>query len=345
MNARRILVRLPNWMGDVVMATPALRALRAEFAEAQITAHVRAELAPLLEGSTHIDEILPLQSSQRGLRASWREGRKLAVRGFDLGICFTDSWSSVLLMRAAGVPRIVGYRRSFREILLHQSVAPLPEWGRHREVARERYLLHLVEALGCQSRGTELELPLRSESEAEIASLLGAAAESGYVVLAPGAGNGSAKRWPVEQFALTAERLEKPGQTVVICGAPGEVHLAQRIGELASSETLDLTGLTSLGGFKALLAGADLLICNDAGARHVAAALGTPSVVLFGPTPMAKTDCNLERVRPLAAAVACRPCRLRECPTDHRCMRRIDVEEVVQQAGGLVREFPRVGCR
>ncbi|MEE3331819.1 MAG: lipopolysaccharide heptosyltransferase II [Myxococcota bacterium] len=345
MNANRILVRLPNWTGDVVMATPALRALRATFAGAQITAHVREELAPLLEGSTHIDEILPLQSSQRGVRASWREGRELAARGFDLGICFPDSWSSVLLMRAAEVTEIAGYRRSFREILLHRSVAPLPEWGRHREVARERYLLHLVEALGCQSRGTELELPLRSENEAEVASLLGSAAGSGYVVLAPGAGNGAAKRWPAEQFALTAEKLAKRGQRVVICGAPGEVHLAQQICELASSEILDLTGVIGLGGFKALLAGADLLVCNDAGARHVAAAFGTPSIVLFGPTSMAKTDCNLERVRPLAAEVACRPCRLRECPTDHRCMRRIGVEEIVEQAGALAKEFSRVGAR
>lgn len=344
MNAKRILVRLPNWTGDVVMATPALRALRVGFSGARITAHMRAELAPLLEGSSHIDEILPLQSSQRGVRASWREGRELAARDFDLGICFPDSWSSVLLMRAAEVPQIAGYRRSFRELLLQRSIAPLPEWGRSREVARERYLLHLVEALGCQSLGTELELPLESEDEAEAAALLGGVADSGYVVLAPGAGNGAAKRWPAEHFALTAEGLAKRGQAVVLCGSPGEVPLARRIGELARCEVLDLTARIGLGGFKALLAGAELLVCNDAGARHVAVAFGTPAVVLFGPTAIAKTDCNLERVRPLAAEVACRPCRLHECPTDHRCMQGIGPEEVVEQASELATEFPRIGA-
>lgn len=336
MNADRILVRLPNWTGDMVMATPALRALRSGFPSAQITAHVRESLVPLLEGSPHCDEILPLRSWKRGALATWREGRALAERNFDLGICFPDSWSSAGLMRAAGIPVVVGYRRAFREVLLQRAVAPLAEWGAKREVARERYLLHLVEQLGCESRGVELELAFSEEDERRARDVVGEACGGAYAVVAPGAGNGTAKRWGVASFARVAEGLAERGLRSIVIGAPGEIELGRGVVEEAVCDVLDVSGRLPLGTVKALLAGAELLISNDAGARHIAVAFGTPAVVVFGPTSVTKTDCNLGRVAAVAAEVSCRPCRLRECPIDHRCMTRIPASEVLDRAGELV---------
>lgn len=332
MNPKRILVRLPNWTGDVVMATPALRALRAGFPKAHITAHVREPLAPLLDGLPHCDAILPLRSWRRGAWALAAEARELKAQRFDLGICFPDSVSSALLMRLARIPSVAGYGAGLRAVLLDHVVNRKQDWGARREIAREHYLIHLVESLGCPSRGTQLELVVDSGAADALRSMLGDVAEKSYVVLAPGAGNGSAKRWPADAFARAAEGLVERGSSVVVCGGPGEIELGRSIAENARCDVIDLSGKVGIAELKALLAGAQGLVCNDAGARHIAVALGTPAVVLFGPTSLAKTDCNLERVVALAADVPCRPCRLRECPIDHRCMRGISAADVVDLA-------------
>lgn len=324
----RILLRLPNWTGDLVMATPALRALRACFGSARLVAHVRAELAPLLDGHPGVDEILPVRSHHRGLAALLREGKALRARGFGLGICLPDSWSSALLMRAAGVERVVGYRRAGRGVLLDQPVEPRPEWGPRRLVARERSLLHLVEAIGCRAQETRLELHTTAAEEAEADALLAPLETSLRVVLAPGASYGAAKRWPAASFATLADRLARDGIGSVIVGTPDEAPLGREIARAARSAPLDRTGRIGLGGLKAVLRRADAVVCNDAGARHIATAFGTPAVVLFGPTALERTDCNLETTAVVAADVSCRPCGRRDCPIDHRCMTRIEPEAV-----------------
>ena len=157
MSVPRILVRAPNWLGDLVMSTPGFRALRAAHPDSHITLHVREPLLPLMHGAPWFDELLPVRSYHAGALAMWREGRALrAAGGFDLGICIPDSWSSLLLMRGAGVREVVGYERAGREWLLDRRVA-LPAYaGPRRLVARERHVLGLMEAVGAQARGSEL---------------------------------------------------------------------------------------------------------------------------------------------------------------------------------------------
>jgi len=327
---QRILVRLPNWTGDVVMATPGLRALRARYPGAEITAHVRPGLEPLLAGSTAVDRLETVRSWHRGARALLREARALREGRFDLGVCLPDSFSSALLMRTAGVVRILGYRRGGRSPLLDVAVAPRREWGRRRLVARERYVLHLLEAIGCPAQGSWLELGTTPQEEAAAEALLAPIGGGRPIVgLAPGASFGSAKRWSPASFAAVADALDDSGHAIVIVGSKSEVALGRAVCAQARCAPLDLCGRTDLGGLKAVLRRMDALVCNDAGARHVATALGTPAIVLFGPTAVEKTDCNLQTVEVIETGVACRPCYRRECPIDHRCMTRIEPAHVV----------------
>jgi heptosyltransferase-2 len=332
---REVLVRGPNWLGDLIMATPGFRALRAGLPEARITLAVRAGLAPLLEGAPWFDQVWPLVSHRKGPVAFWREGRALGRgRRFELGLSLPDSFESALLLRLAGARRIVGYARGWRRALLHEAVPVPQEAGRRLLVAREHTVLGLVTALGCAPRGTGLELFVSEAQAEEAGRVLGAhglASEAPLVLLAPGASFGPAKCWPAESFAAVGDALARRGARIAVIGSPDERALCAAVVAAMRRPAADLAGAVGLGGLKALVSRARLLVGNDAGARHLAVALGVPCVVALGPTALEKTNLNLERVSVLSAEVACRPCYLRTCPIDHRCMTRIPPEVVVAE--------------
>ena len=338
-NVQRILVRAPNWVGDVVMATPAFRALRQHFVDAEITLQIRASLAPLLAGAPWFDDVVELRSHRAGLAATLAEGQALRPRAFELGLCLPDSVSSALLMRAAGVKHVVGYGRGWRGWFLHRAIPSLRTRDGGAWVPRERQVLGLSAAVGAPSEDTGLELFSTEAERAEArASLQTAGVQPGeaFVALAPGAAYGPAKCWQSERFARLADALAADGRTVVLLGAPSERHVSAGIVAAAASPPADLTGRISLGALKAVLESASALVCNDAGARHVAVAFGVPVVCLFGPTSLEKTNLNLERVSVLSASVGCRPCYHRTCPIDHRCMTGIEPERVLTAARGAL---------
>jgi heptosyltransferase-2 len=327
MSAREILVRGPNWTGDLIMATPGFRALRAGFPDARITLVVQAELRPLLDGAPWFDAVLTLASARKSLAALLHEGRALRRHArFDLGLCLPDSFEAALLMRLAGVRHSVGYARGGRSALLHRAV-PLPSAGEGRVLLpRERHVLGLVETLGVEPRGTALELFVTEAEEREAHARLAEHAvdpAAPLVLLAPGASFGASKLWPAESFAAVGDALAEQGAAIVVVGGPNERAIAARVVAAMRRAVSDLTGVVGLGATKALVRRARLLVANDAGARHLAVAFGVPCVVLMGPTSLEKTNLNLERVSVLSADVACRPCYLRDCPIDHRCLTRI----------------------
>ncbi len=333
--ARNVLVRGPNWAGDVIMATPAFRALRAGFPAARLTLQLRPGLEPLLEGAPWFDAVVRVRSHGKGLVALWREARELRAERFDLGVCLPDSFASALLLRAGAVQRVVGYRTQGRGPLLHLAVDPPARTRGRRLVARERHVLGLVEALGCPGQGTHLELFVSEREEAARRRLFAERRldeTRPFAALAPGASYGASKLWPAERFARVGDALAEAGAQVAVVGAPGERRLAERLVAAMRRPAVDLTPHLDLGLLKAVLRRARVLVCNDAGARHVAVAFGVSCVVLFGPTSLAKTNLNLERVTALAADVACRPCYHRVCPIDHRCMTRLDPERVIAAA-------------
>jgi heptosyltransferase-2 len=317
------------------MATPGLRALRAGFPEARIRVAIRQGLEPLLAGSPRIDEVIPLRFDRAGLIARLREARSLRARRFDLGLCLPDSFSAALSLRAAVAGPIVGYARNARSFLLHRAIRLPGDLGKRVMLPRELHVLGLVEALGCPSLGTRLELFVTDAEEEGLSRLLASrAVDSGrpLAALAPGASFGSSKLWPAERFARVGDALAEAGAEVLLVGSPAETPLAQRVASAMGLPCHDLTGVLGLGGLKALLRRTRVLVCNDAGARHVAAAFGVPSVMLLGPTSLEKTRLNLERVKVLVADVECRPCYLRTCPIDHRCMTRIEPDAAIAAA-------------
>jgi heptosyltransferase-2 len=239
---------------------------------------------------------------------------------------------------------VVGYARGGRSLLLHQAV-PLPAPARTGRGGplwpRELHVLGLVEAVGCAPRGTRPELFVTPEEQEESAAALAAAGVSAgepLVVLAPGASFGPSKQWPPGHFARAGDALAAHAR-VVLVGAPSERPLAAEVAAAMRARPADLCGRIGLGALKALVRGARVALCNDAGVRHVAVAFGVPCVVLMGPTSLEKTALNLEGVSVLTEDVPCRPCYLRECPIDHRCLTRIGPERAVAAA------LPALGVR
>lgn len=335
-NPQEILVRGPNWTGDWIMATPGFRALRGGYPEARITLQVRPGLESLAAGSPWFDDVISVPSYGKGFGRLLGDARSLRGTRFDLGVCLPDSFSAALLMRLGGVRRIVGYRRNWRRALLHKAVSlPASPDGGRLMLARELHVLGLIEALGCTRDGTHLELVATAEEETEVAAALkeaGLSAGRPYAVLAPGASYGSSKCWSTDSFAAVGDRLAEAGVDVLVIGTPAERGLTAAVCGSMEAVGTDLAGKLSLGALKPLLRDARLLVCNDAGARHVGVAFGVPCVVLLGSTALEKTDLNLDRVKVLTADVDCRPCYQRECPIDHRCMNRIPPEIVASQS-------------
>ena len=331
-----VLVRGPNWTGDLIMATPGFRALRAGLPDARIVLQVRENLAPLVAGAPWFDTVVGVPSYRSGPLEQWREAQALRRHGpFDLGLCLPDSFAAAFVMRLAGVRRIVGYRRGFRSALLHTAVPFPSEAGQRGLLARERHVVGLIEAAGIASAGTHLELHATDEEVAAARTALGERGLSpsdDYAVIAPGASYGPSKCWPATSFASVGDALVRSGVQVAVIGPPDERALTAEVVGAMKERAADLGGCFGLGALKAAMQGARLLVCNDAGARHIAVAFGVPCVVMMGPTALEKTNMNLERVSVLTADVSCRPCYQRECPIDHRCMTRIAPEEVAAEA-------------
>ncbi len=335
----KISIVLPNHLGDVVMATPALRALRRGRPGAHVRAVVRRGLAHVLYGSPWVDEfavhdIYAARGPLRRLRARLALAR--TIRDSDAVVVLPNSFAAAVLAYASRAPVRIGYARRGRGWLLSEAVPAPRQGGRFVPTAMERYYLDLVLGLGCPDTGTHVELFVEPEAERECDARFAAAGltrQAPLVCLAPGAGFGPSKLWPLPYVAEVARALLADGARVAMVHGPGEEPLAAEI------EARTGPGLVSLGGtsmslslLKSVLARAQLLICNDAGARHVAAAFEVPTLVLMGPTAVGYTNLNLKRTKLLREPVACSPCQLKVCPIDHRCMTRLLPARVLAEA-------------
>jgi heptosyltransferase-2 len=341
---RRIVVRGPNWVGDAVMATPALRALRGAQPEAFIVLEGPAHHAALYRGLASFDAFRPAARSVRSLLARARE---LRLEGCDWALLLPDSPRAALAPRLAGTPRRTGYARDpLRRALLTQPLAPPRDarGGRRPISMVERYLA-LTRALGCPDRGDALELwvdPADRRAVDQRLAGLGVAPAEALLAVTPGAGFGSSKRWPPDHFAAACDGIAaRHGARPVLAPGPGEAELAHRVA--AAMETpaivLDHPPL-DLARLKALLERARLLLSNDTGPRHVAVALGCPVVSVLGPTDRRHSDHQLARQRVLREPVDCAPCHRPRCPIDHRCMTRVSPERAIAAADELLGPAP-----
>ncbi len=337
---RGILVRLPNWVGDALMATPALRALRRAHPEAEICVAAGTPLAALLRGLGSVDRWLATEGS--GARALARHVRVLAARRFDWAVLLPDSVHVALAPWLARVPLRAGYARDpLRRALLTCALAPPHADGARLPISMIERYQRITRALGCADAGLELDLPLDPQARERVAKRLaqaGVGEAEPLVVVTPGASFGASKLWPPEHFAAACDGLRAAhGLRAVLAPGPGEEAVAQAIAARARAAPLVLDApVTTLPELAALIARSKLVLTNDTGPRHMAVALGTPVIALLGPTDPRHTAHLLERQRVLREPVACSPCHRKVCPIDHRCMQRLAPERVLAAAGELL---------
>jgi heptosyltransferase-2 len=333
----RIVIFGPNWIGDAVMATPALRTIRRGFPGARIVGILKPLVAAALEGGPWFDDRVLLHPKSRSSeRGTWAVLRRLRAERFDLAVLFPNSFRTAMLAWLAGVPRRVGYARGGRGLLLSESLAaPRDEKGQRVPSPIVEYYLALARRLGCRadSLRTELYTTAQDEQATDLAwSRLGLTTAERVVCLNTGGAFGPAKSWPPEHFGLLARRLanEAAVAVLVVCG-PGERAAAREIVARAghprvvslADEPMGI-GLT-----KACIRRSDLLVTTDSGPRHFAAPFDVPVVTLFGPTHIAWTRTYHPRAVHLFHPVPCGPCQQRVCPLGHhRCMRELDPNAV-----------------
>ena len=347
---RRILIVQPSWVGDAAMATPMLRAVRARFPSAHIAYLMRRYLKPLYGGVPWADRLLTHRPGERLPRIA----RRLRAGRFDLAILLPNSFASALMVKTAGVKRVVGYERDGRGFLLTDKLLPRRGGGKFTPTPTLRYYLGLAQYLGARADGAgdrDMQLFVTAGDRANAARSLdrvgldpsldrpGANGGAGpLVVLNPGAKYGAAKLWPAERFAAVGDRLiEERNATVLVSGSPAERAIVREVIDAMRSPAADLTGTgLTLGGLKDLVRRCDLMVTNDTGPRHLAAAFGVPVVTVFGPTDPAWTVIDFAAERQVIEPVFCGPCQLKTCPLDHRCMTRIGPARVFADAAALL---------
>lgn len=332
----RLVIRAPNWLGDAVLALPAMAAARAHFAGVEITVAAPAGIAALFREETiaRPDRVLDLPGKHSEVTAALRSG------GFDACLLFPNSFRAAWQARRAGIPHRWGYGTAYRRWLLTR-VSRKPARGDVRHQAD--YYRALVQGLDIPAdQAASHGLPLVRPTPASVARADALLRQHGwtdgdpFLAMLPGAAYGQAKQWPADRMAETAARLARErGLRCVLLGASHDTPAARAIESWLraaapeqAGRVIDLVGRTSLGALAGVLDRAAVCVSNDSGGMHLAAALGRPVVAIFGPTDEHATA-PLGNHTVLVEPVFCRPCQLRDCPIDHRCMKRISVQRVL----------------
>ena len=327
-NRTKILIRATNWVGDAVMSLPAIRAVREAFPGAHLTVLARASVAGLYARENSIDSVMPHTGGRREL------AERVRRESFDCAILLPNSFDAALTAWLARIPRRIGYRRDARGWLLTDRITPpasgeIPRHERfsYLELLRRAGIIH--EYPEC----AEIRLDGRDAARAAGAARFGQAGVASPVIgVSPGAAYGDAKRWLPDRFAETAVLVARARDaSVALFGAALERSLCETVAGAIRAEGVpvhNLAGETSLHQFIDLAAACDLFLTNDSGAMHIASALGTPTVAVFGATDDTTTGPTGAAARVVREHVECSPCLLRACPIDHRCMTRVSAARV-----------------
>ena len=335
----KIVVRGTNWIGDAVMTIPALRELRRIFPEAEIFLHTRSWAKGIFQDADFIDEILAFENSGSKFKTVLAQAKNLKQQNFDLAVLFPNSFESAFTAKLANIPRRFGYAKEGRSFLLTDSVE-IPVWKNQRHEVF--YYLNLVAEIEKAFFGSETVLQNEPKVDLKVSEERKFAArkileESGVdlskktVALGVGSTNSRAKRWQTESFAELNDRLQNDlNANVILVGAKDESDVSQEVFQKSKIKPVILTGKTSLSEAVAVLSEIDLLVSNDMGLAHIAPAVGTKTLVIFGPTnPLTTQPIGSEIIR--REDVECSPCMLRDCPIDHRCMTRISAQDVFEK--------------
>ncbi|MGI8786889.1 MAG: lipopolysaccharide heptosyltransferase II [Pyrinomonadaceae bacterium] len=335
----KIVVRGTNWIGDAVMQIPALRGLRRVFPAAAITLLTRSWAKGIYENANFIDEIIAFEKTESKIKDAFAQAKILKKGNFDLAVLFPNSFESALVAKLSRIPRRFGYAKEGRSFLLTEAVE-IPEWKSQRHEAF--YYLHLIAELEKKFFGAttilddelKIDLVISDERKTEAEKFLEASGvdlSRKIIALGVGSTNSRAKRWQAENYAKLNDKLQNElNANVVLVGAKNELEISEKVCAMSEKKPVILTGKTDLAQAAAILNRVDLLVSNDMGLAHVAPAVGTKTLVIFGPT-------NEKTTQPIGSEiirknVECSPCMLRDCPIDHRCMMRISADEVFDKA-------------
>jgi len=340
----RIVIRPPNWLGDAVLALPAMGALRRHFHSASITIAAPGAVAALFREQTGVDPnaVITLPASKRDTVRALADGR------FELGILFPNSFRSAWQLRSAGVSQRWGYSNLTRSWMLTKQALRTPHNAlrtthsalRTPHSAHQHHVefyRNLVRGLGIPCDDDAPRISPSSTATNHATQLLGVESPGNtrLITLAPGAAYGQAKQWPPARVAeLTARLVRERDAVCVLVGAAHDRDAGRAIESWLRTNAAEilprvknLIGKTDLGTLVAMTSLSRVCVTNDSGVMHVAAATGRPVIAMFGPTDERVTR-PIGRGDVLTADVFCRPCHLRDCPIDHRCMKRITVDMV-----------------
>ena len=345
---RKILIRSVNWIGDAVMTTPAIDVIREQFPNTEITILANELVSRLFLHHPGIDNIITFyrQGKHHGVAGRLRLAAELRNQAFDLAIIFPNSFDSALVPWLAGIPVRIGKCSDGRTLLLNQRYNAVKDAPPCHEV---EYYLNLMKHFGIAGDCTQPHLFITPEEMSEASTFLaeyGIKADDFVLGINPGASYGSAKRWYPDRFAQVAKRLaDEWSAKIVIFGGPGETAIAADIESRLNGIAVNVAGKTSMRELMALIKRCNFFITNDSGPMHIAAAFDVPLVAIFGSTDHTGTSPYSDKGVVVRSDVECAPCKLRECPTDHRCMTSITSDDVVNAAFKLYKTISGNGLK
>lgn len=344
---QKILVRSTNWIGDAVMTTPAVRTIRENFPDSEITMLAHPWVGDVFRFSPRIDRLIHYEKKGRhkGLKGLLRLARELRQEQFDCAILLQNAFEAALLTMLAGIPVRGGYTTDGRSLLLSHGVHKINELNKKHEV---NYYQRIMLGLGFHPAPNELELYIPGDqvdrAKQKIAEYTCKQGSRSLVIgFNPGAAFGPAKRWPAEKFADLANMLSRQTDAIfLIFGSAADQETAATLKQQAgipSSRIIDLTGATTLIEAMALIGECDVFVTNDSGLMHVAAALRTPLVAIFGSTDHIATGPFSDNSVVIRKPLPCSPCKKTHCPEKHfRCMKLIDSKEVCAAVMHILKE-------
>lgn len=337
---KRLLIRGTNWIGDAVMTTPAVRAIRRNFPDAHISMLAKPWVAPIFAHSPDVDQIIVYEADGRhaGIHGTIRLAKDLRKYRFDAALLLQNAIEAALMAFMAGIPKRVGFDTDARRLLLTH---PVRCTRAIKAVHQTGYYLKMLEGAGLTGGERTLVLHLAPEDRRRAGRILAATditPQTRIVGLNPSATYGPSKQWYPERYAALGDRLHDAlGATMVIFGGPSDRDLGRRISGMMRAPVVDLSARTRLGEAMALIERCDAFVTNDSGLMHVAAALNTPLVAIFASTNPVTTGPFSEASRVVRAPVDCSPCLKPVCPLPEMgCMQAITVDMVLDAVMDLL---------
>lgn len=338
-NVRKILVRAVNWVGDAVMTTPAIGVIREHFPHAEITLLANPMVAQLFLPHPWIDHVVTFDrnGAHKGIIGRLRLAAQLRRQAFDLAVIMPNSFDSALIPWLAGIPLRLGKNSDGRGFMLSDNFTPDASTAGCHEV---EYYIGMLKYFGITGKSDMPFLATTPAEDSYARTLLRNhnILDDDFVIgINPGAAFGSAKRWYPERFAEVATQLSNLWSAkIVIFGGPGETDIAVEIEQKASANCLNVAGKTNVRELLALIHRCNFFITNDSGPMHIASAFNIPLVAIFGSTDHTTTSPYTDSAVIVRKKTDCAPCKLRECPTDHKCMTGVSADDVIEAATNLL---------